>query len=41
MSACDHDAFIAAQAELTKLRGQSLALIKPFLSGWWLRLMRH
>jgi hypothetical protein len=31
MSACDHDAFLAAQAELAKLRGEALALIKPFL----------
>jgi hypothetical protein len=31
LTKCDHDAFLAAQAELAKLRGDALALIKPFL----------
>jgi hypothetical protein len=28
---CDHDAFLAAQAKLAKLRAEALALIAPFL----------
>jgi hypothetical protein len=31
MAQCDHNAFLAAQDELTKLRGQAVALITPFL----------
>jgi hypothetical protein len=31
LAKCDHDAFLAAQEELTKLRGAALALIVPFL----------
>ena len=29
MAACDHDAYLAAQAELAKLREEALALVQP------------
>ena len=31
MAACDHDAFLAAQAELAKLRQEALALVTPIV----------
>ena len=31
MAACDHDAYLAAQAELAKLREEALALVTPIV----------